>query len=123
MNWLRRTAVTALPAVALVVLAAAPALAAAPSVSYSETGTCGNGACTTHITIDSNPNNVGIRAWELCHSGTIYLGSWQYNVGETSNTASCGTGNPVTSAGFDYRKSAPIRVDCFFFGNSRTGFC
>jgi hypothetical protein len=123
MRWIRRAATVALPAAALVVLAAAPALAAIPTANYSETGTCGNGACTTHITIDSNPSNVGVRAWEHCNNGAILLGSWHFSVGEVSNTASCGTGNPVTSAGFDYRKSAPVRVNCYFFGNARSGFC
>jgi hypothetical protein len=122
-NWIRRAAAITLPAAAIVVAAAAPALAAVPSVSYSETGTCGNGACTTHITIDSNPNNNGVRAWEHCSNGQIHLGSFHFNVGETSNTASCGTGNPVTSAGFDYRTSNPVRVTCYSFGGSRSGFC
>lgn len=93
-----------------------------PTVNYSETGSCGVLACTTHITIDSNPSNVEVRAWEQCTDASIRLGSWHNSVGATSNTSSCSP-YVVYDAGFDYRKSSPIRVTCYMEGNNRTGFC
>jgi hypothetical protein len=129
-----KTALLTVGGAGSVALAAAlPAAAAAqaplppttqPSVSYSETGNCpnSNAACTTHITIDSDPSNVEVRAWEFCTDSTTRLGSWHNGIGATSNTSSC---SPylVFQAGFDYRKSAPIRVTCFREFGNRTGFC
>ena len=124
-RWKTVLLTAALAAGPLALAAAAPALATVqPSVSYSETGTCGGpaGACTTHITIDSNPSNVEVRAWEKCTDGTTPVGSWHNSVGATSNTRSCSPAL-VFFSGFDYRKSSPIRVTCFYEGNNRTGFC
>jgi hypothetical protein len=122
-RWKTALAAAALAAGPLALAAATPALATVePSVNYSETGGSGAGATTTHITIDSNPSNVEVRAWELCTNGVTLVGGWHNAVGATSNTASC---SPyiVFYAGFDYRKSSPIQVKCYTEGNSRTGFC
>jgi hypothetical protein len=124
-RWKTALITAALAAGPLALAAAVPALATVqPSVSYSETGNCpnGNGACTTHITIDSDPSNVEVRAWEVCSDGVTRLGSWHNGIGATSNTSSCSPAF-VFRSGFDYRKSAPIRVTCFTEGNNRTGFC
>src|SRR5215475_2914261 len=104
-------------AAGLALAAATPALAAGPTVNYSETGSCpgagGQAPCTTHITIDSNPNNARVRAWEACivvSNGTTFrlYGGYHTSVGATSNTASCASVNSnsyVTRAGFQYGPS------------------
>ena len=140
MKWIRRAAALALPAAALTAAIVTAALAtAAPAsaltvatVTYSVTGDCiGTGGCTTHITIDSNPSNGGVRAWESCGgNGTSFFlyGSWHFSVGQTSNTASCSatrSGTFVQYAGFDYPKSPTVQYQCynFFAGDSKSGFC
>lgn len=136
MNWIRRAAAITLPAAALVVLAAAVPADAAPAtvafVNYSVTGNCvGSGGCTAHITIVSNPSNGGVRAWEQCQgngSPFFLYGSFHFNAGETSNTASCSavrSGTFTAYAGFDYPKSPTVQYQCysFFAGDPKSGSC
>ena len=132
---LRTTLAAAALAAAPVLAVTAPAIAAppaaapdvSPSVTYSEQGTCHNGSgasgpCSTHITIQSNPNNVGIAAWQQCGSNALQFGGWHFNAGSTSNTANC-TSGIVTSAGYEYPKTNPHLVFCYFLGNNRNGSC
>src|SRR5215510_2320145 len=125
------------PAIMLGVVSSTPAMAyTKPLVNYSETGSCpgagGQAPCTTHITIDSNPSNVAVRAWEDCAqvSGPTFtlVGSWHFNRGVVSNTAGCASvqGDAyVIRAGFDARKTDTIRYQCYSFiaGNARSGLC
>src|SRR5215475_1584219 len=119
----RRTllALSPIAATALALATAGVAFAVAPSVTYLETGSGGGGRpTTTHITIQANPNNARVRAWERCGNGVYHLGSYHTSVGATSNTANCGSTDHVAAAGFDYGPN-PVRVTCYFGSGSRSG--
>ena len=65
---------------------------------------------------------MGIAAWQQCGSNALQFGGWHFNAGSTSNTANC-TSGIVTSAGYEYPKTNPHLVFCYFLGNNRNGSC
>jgi hypothetical protein len=105
---------------------ASPAVLAASSVAgpYTVTPSTGN-AQAFHFTATVDTGNWNYRAVVQCSDAIVLVGGWHTFGSGQSNTANCSSGGHghAVDAQFDYRQSAPIRVGCWFNGQSRSGTC
>ena len=125
---MRRLLLT-LPAAVIAALAsAAPAMAAVPTADYS----LYNSDTSFMITVVTNPSNYGVQAEARCvlpdpQGYAYYYGPWVFSPGAVSvvNTPCDANFNhgSLDHGYFRYKKSAPIRVTCWYFGLPRNGSC
>lgn len=86
---------------------AAAKKAPVPQTTFQMYGTdCADSPCGEHIWINSNPNNVSIRARVTCadssgNNSEIYSG-WHTDVGVKMSTPECGTGKHAIDGEFQY---------------------
>lgn len=81
------------------------------------------GPCRERIKITSNPSNYSTRGYVNCFNAIpntqfTVVSNWITSVGNTAETASCGNLGRSSSAGFEFRKTNTLFVQCWFRGGS-----